>query len=97
MVFFHDVRYQGRVWVLVDNFDKYLLFLDVAPCWGHANRGIGFFWGGGRFRLTFCQGFPCFGGFFQEVSNQGRVWGLADNFYKYLLVLGCVYMSSSCK
>ena len=47
--------------------------------------------------LDFCQGSPVLGHFFQEVRDQGRVWGSADNFDKGLLVLGCGYLSGFCK
>ena len=42
----------------------------------------------GGVRLKIYPGIPLFWGVLPRRLDQGRVWGLADNFYKDLLVFG---------
>ena len=45
----------------------------------------------------FAKDLLVFGVFFQEVGDQGRVWGLVENFDKDLLVFGRGSLSCLCK
>ena len=65
-----------------------LVQIEVLILFGEGGRGSS---------LDLCQGSPCFGASFQEVWDQGRVWSLAENLDKDLLVLGYVSLSGSCK
>ena len=60
----------------------------VAPCWARANIvvcSIQVEVGG---QVEYFSRYPLvFGGFYEEVWDQGRVWELSGNFDKDLLVL----------
>ena len=73
------------------------MFLAVAPCHACANRVINFVWGGGCQVYIFSKDPPVFGRFPQELRDQRRVWGSAENFDKDLLVLDCDSLPDLCK
>ena len=66
-------------------------FLQGYPCfWPWVSIGIVqievlFFPGIGGGQVYILPGILLFGGIFQEVRDQGRMWVLADKFYNYLL------------
>ena len=78
-------------------------FLQGYPCfWPWVSIGIVqievlFFPGIGGGQVYILPGILLFGGIFQEVRDQGRMWVSADKFYNYLLFFGCGYLLGSLK
>ena len=73
---------------MADLFYKDLFVLGCGSLLGSCKYSCLFYPGRGGGQVEYFSRYPLvFGGFYEEVWDQGRVWGLSGNFDKDLLVL----------